>query len=261
MRDRDRILVAEISDLLFEWNPKNALKLQFVVFICSFFGHCHVVNPLKEILFLFGWCYITFPNMEPLTFFDRFVEKSCNILFFRFVCSENDSTVKWQLYCYKWYPAFEKNFFQKTFLLDLQTHLENILWVNYNVLPTTMTRSASCPIVDIALYWWETFECCYRKLYTVCIHISNTISVRNWLSRVDNSLIMGPGQFILTAKTEESTECPSSPKIDSWGKSRKKNIRWAPSIKLNRRKLLDQSSQTALNKLKSLNLSLNWWKL
>ena len=42
----------------------------------SFFGHCHVTFPLKEILSFFGYRQeATFPYMETLSFFGRFVQK------------------------------------------------------------------------------------------------------------------------------------------------------------------------------------------
>ena len=73
------------------------------------------------------------------------------------------------------------------------------------------------------------------------------------LSRVENSLILCRVHFLSTTNTEERTEWPVSWKRDSWGKITKKNNCWAPSKRLNRRKLVDQYLQTKLNKLRRLN--------
>ena len=69
------------------------------------------------------------------------------------------------------------------------------------------------------------------------------------LSSVDNCLTIWRGQFILTSKTKERTECPASRKRDSWGK-KTKNHCWSPYKRPNRRKLVDQCLQTELNMLK-----------
>ena len=60
--------------------------------------------------------------------------------------------------------------------------------------------------------------------------------------------------FIQKNRPEEWTECPALQRRNSWGKSAR-NVCWAPSKRPNRRKLLDHSLQTELNKLKRLNLS------
>ena len=74
------------------------LELHFITSISIVFVHCHVKFLYKEILSFFRHCHVIFP-MEPLSFFGRFVQKKI-ILFFRFICSENDATISWQLYCY-----------------------------------------------------------------------------------------------------------------------------------------------------------------
>ena len=92
------------------------------------------------------------------------------------------------------------------------------------------------------------------KSRTGCIHFSSAASVAKSLSRVDNCFINCRGQFILTSKTEEWTECPASRKRDAWVKGTK-NICWNPSKGPNRRKLVDHCLKTELNKLKRLNLN------
>ena len=93
--------------------------------------------------------------------------------------------------------------------------------------------------------------------WTVCIRLSSTASAAKFWSRADNSLINCRGQFISSTKTEERTDCPASLKRESWGKGTK-NICWALSKRPNQRKLVNQSLQTELNKLKRPNSSLNW---
>ena len=51
-------------------------------------------------------------------------------MFFRFNCSENDATIRWQLYCYKWFPAL-KQIIQETASLFLQTHEKHIVSEEY----------------------------------------------------------------------------------------------------------------------------------
>ena len=93
--------------------------------------------------------------------------------------------------------------------------MKNILCVKNTVLLATMTRCASYPIADIALFFLATLKSCYRNrlhsvsttnTWTVCIHFSSTASVAKLFSRVDNSLIICRGQFISTSKTEEWRE-------------------------------------------------------
>ena len=54
-------------------------------------------------------------------------------MFFRFICSENDTTERcfrgWQLYCYKWFPAFFTNYSKNS--LFLQTHEKYIVSKEY----------------------------------------------------------------------------------------------------------------------------------
>ena len=56
--------------------------------------------------------------------------------------------------------------------------------------------------------WLQKLDafCFNHNTWNVCIHFSNTASVTKQFSRVDNSLIICRGQFILINKTEESAE-------------------------------------------------------
>ena len=76
----------------------------------------------------------------------------------------------------------------------------------------------------------EDIKNCYKKCMpsvstsntcTVCLQFSSTDWVAKLLSRVDTSLIMCRGQFVLTTRAEEWTDCPASRKRDSWRKSTK----------------------------------------
>ena len=60
------MLVAERIDFLCERKLKNDFELHSVTYVRTFFGHCHVIFPYKEILSFFGHCHVTFPYMEPL---------------------------------------------------------------------------------------------------------------------------------------------------------------------------------------------------
>ena len=51
------------------------LELHIVTYIDTFFGHCHVTLPFREIVSIFGPCHVTFPYMERLSFYGRFVQK------------------------------------------------------------------------------------------------------------------------------------------------------------------------------------------
>ena len=75
MEERDRMLVAERSDLFCERKLKKDFELHFVTYIRISFDHCHVTFPYKEILSFFGHCHVKFSLMEPLSFSSRFVQK------------------------------------------------------------------------------------------------------------------------------------------------------------------------------------------
>ena len=88
MGERDRMLVAETSDLCFWMRVGMISELQFVFYLpifwqisrdisiwgnFFFFGQCHTTFPYKEILCFFGLCNVKIPFME--TFFGGFVQK------------------------------------------------------------------------------------------------------------------------------------------------------------------------------------------
>ena len=59
------------------------LQLYFVTYIRTFFNHCHLTLPYKEIFSFFGHCHVKFPYMEPLPFSGMFVQKVIVYLVFR----------------------------------------------------------------------------------------------------------------------------------------------------------------------------------
>ena len=104
---------------------------------------------------------------------------------------------------------------QTTLSVFLQTHMKNILSVETLVLPTTMTRCAFYPVIDVTLYWRVLLKGYYRN-WTQCAphikklidsrHYSNIDSVSELLPTVDDCLIMCKRPFISTNRKEEWTE-------------------------------------------------------
>ena len=117
----------------------------------SFSQHHHMMFPHKEILLFWSFRRLTSINGGSFVFLVNVYQRSIT-LFFRFICSENVSTFRWQLECWRWYPLC-KHVFQKSVFLLLQTQVEKTLWVKPKVLPTTMKRFASYSVGDTSLYY------------------------------------------------------------------------------------------------------------
>ena len=117
------------------------LKLLFVTYIRTFFGHCHVTFPYKEILSFVGHCLVTFPYLEPLSFFGRFCTKRNSILFFFQIhfSSGNDAIFRWQPLCYNQSLAFMQKF-QKIVSSFLQLHTKSTLFVKTTASLITMKK-------------------------------------------------------------------------------------------------------------------------
>ena len=81
----------------------------------SLFDQCQLVFPHNEIVSLFGLCHVIFP------FLDGFQTNSNTLFFFKFIGSENGSSVRCELLSCKWYRVIISKF-PKTVLLFLQTH-------------------------------------------------------------------------------------------------------------------------------------------
>ena len=121
------------------------------------FGYCHVTIRYKEILSFFDHCYVTFPYMEPLSFYGRFVQKVIVYCFsdsvYQFLSQNSDgsqyATINPQL--------LRKNFRKKVSSF-LQLHMKNTLFVKTTASPITTKRRVFYPLVNIILYYLETFK-------------------------------------------------------------------------------------------------------
>ena len=161
-------------------------------------------------------------------------------------------------------PSFYTNYSKNSLFISANTYEINFVSKEYCIArhddkmcfqPTCRYHIILIGNIEDLLQKMDSF--CFNYQHVDCpvwIQFSSTASMAILLSRVDNSLIICRGQFTLTSKSGEWRECPSSQKRDSWGKSTK-NIRWVPSKRPNRRKLVNQCLQRELNKLKRLNLN------
>ena len=90
--------------------------------------------------------------------------------------------------------------------------------------------------------------------WTVSIHCSSIDSIEILLSRVAKCQVFANMQraFYFNQRNRGVDRMPSNAKRDSWGNSTK-NAYWDTSKRPNRRKLVDQSWETKLNKLERQN--------
>ena len=164
-----------------------------------------------------------------LLFFGRFSGKSKSILFFRFVCPENDATIRNQLYRYKWFPAFK--LLKKQPLYSAKIYEKIIVSKEYCIashddkmcfLPKCRYHIILIRNIEELLQKLDAF--CFKYQYFACLYAPfkyrfiDKIVVKR---RVDKFLLMCGGQFISTSKTEEWTERPWSSKNESWGRKYK----------------------------------------
>ena len=268
------MLVAETSDL-FLWKKfqKWFSAAFFFTYIRISFGHCHVICPYKEILSSLRHCHLTFPYMEPVSFSGTFAQKvkvSCfSDSLVKKTAQQKGASAEGSLrtrgkmvaVMLQVIPSFYTNYSKNRLLITANTYEKFIVSKEYCIachdgkmcfLPNCRYHIILIGNIKDLLQKLDAF--CFNYQHVDCLYtFLCTASMAKLLSRVHNSLLICRGQFISTSKTEEWTECPASRKRDSWGKSTK-NIRWAPSERPNRRKLLNQCLQTELNKLKRLNL-------
>ena len=132
-----------------------------------------------------------------------------------------------------------------------------------------MPRCSINTFAEITFSCWVTLKS-YCRNWTYCVSHINTStvyiyrssidSVEILLSRVVKCFIMCKEQTNLIKETSEWIECPASQKRESWGK-KTENIFWAPSRKLNVRKLVYQSVQKELNKSRWQKMNWKYWKL
>ena len=241
------MLVAERKDLIL-WMK---VKERFCFWSCislliyaNFFGHCHV----------------TFPYMELLSHFRRFVQKvivSClSDSFVQKTTQQPDGSCNVKSYAQLLYKFFKKQ------LLYFCKHIwkKYCEWIKLFCPPRR--ENVFLPLCRYHIILIGNIRGLLQKLdafpfnyqYVNCLltlfkyHFSGKIVVKS------GQLFDNLQRAVHFNQQEEWTECPASRKRDSWGKSTK-NFCWAPSEKPNRRKLVNQCLQTELNKLKRLNLN------
>ena len=131
--------------------------------------------------------------------------------------------VRWQPLCYKQSPAFTQKF-QKKVSSFLQLHMKTTLFVKTTASPITTKRRVFYPLVNIILYYLETFKSYSRSCihfaspintWTVCMYYSSTDSVERLLQRVNKCLITCNEQLTLITESREWTECRALQKRNS----------------------------------------------
>ena len=228
-------------NLFWWWKDRNDIGGRNCCFYSSFFGPCHVTFPFKEFFSFFGYCGVTFPYMAPF-FFSRFVQN-----------------VK--------YLVFEVQLMRKRLINQMVAVLLQVITSFF----TTYSKNSLFISANTDEKYNVSEECCFARhddricflhicryhiilignikellqnrmpsvsttnTWTVCIHISGTVSVAKSLSRVDNFLLMCRGQF----------NCPALRKRDILGKCTK-NSCCAPFGRLKQRRVVYESLQTEL---------------
>ena len=151
MGERDRMLVAERSDLFLWKKVKEWFWSCISLLICAFFWSLSRDFSISGDSVLFGHCHVTLPYMVLLSCFGRFVQKvkkSCFAdSFVQKTTQQSDGSCSVTSY-----SQFLHNFFKKTASLFLQTQMKNKFWVKNTVLLATMTRCASYTLSDITLF-------------------------------------------------------------------------------------------------------------
>ena len=98
---------------------KNILELKIVTQI-RFFPSCCQVMFLS--LLLVSWffdirtrLFFLYLDIVPWRFFVELYKRKQTFVF-KIICSENNSRTRWQLQCYKWYPAFVRSIQKPVFV-------------------------------------------------------------------------------------------------------------------------------------------------
>ena len=108
--------------------------------------------------------------------------------------------------------------------------MKNALFVKTTASPITTTRRVIYPLVNIVLYYLETFKSYYRSwihfaspinTWTVSIQYSSTDSVEKLLQRADKCLITCNDQLTLITEKSEWTESRALQKKTPEEKARK----------------------------------------
>ena len=151
------------------------------------FGGCEYFLTMKIIVwfwscqFLLSWASV----LVLVTWFFSLVGFHRKQFFFRFICSENHSTSRWQKKCYRGFTAFGPNF-AKTALFFLQVFTKFILWVESTALPTTMLRYAFYPIADIRSFMLGNVEELRTTVDLLCFTV---LHIGTWTASIHSSSI------------------------------------------------------------------------
>ena len=152
MSEWDRNLVAVSGRCVFflDESKRMTLQLQFVTYIRTFLVIVTCLFHIKR--FFPSWSMSLDISLYGTFFRFWYVWTRCNsIVLFRFIYSENDSTIR----CSSNLTSDSQllyEVFKKTVLFFLQIHLKKTWSVTEIVLLARMTRFDSCPIVNITFY-------------------------------------------------------------------------------------------------------------
>ena len=261
MGERNRMLVAERSDGFCEWKLKNDFGSAICWLYTALFGFCHLmfvymVNVkwyfCNRISFVLFW---SFSRDVPVT--GRVIPKTLTLCF-------SDSfvqiaTVKLQVVT---------NFYrivQKTVSIHPQNHLKSTLW-GWDKVSNAMTALDSTQIVEITILLMRGIKELLQNLDAFCFNYSYVDCLYILLNyRFGGKVVFKSEKFFdivqrIVHVNHWNRGLETMPSIAKKGMLRKKDkmICSAPSIRLKRRKLLDQSSQAELHNLHALNLKWNW---
>ena len=135
----------------------------------SFFGHCHVTIPYKEILSFFVHCHVTFPYMYVFLILGNSLCNSKVCCFhIQFVTSyRNRKELQWKGACVREVSCQPLSYKQSLFLTPkfrkkvssfLQLRIKNTLFIKTTAPPITTKRRVLYPLVNITLYHLEMFK-------------------------------------------------------------------------------------------------------
>ena len=173
------------------------LELQFVTYIHSCFGHCHVTIPNKEILSLFGHCHVTCTFMQPLSFFGRFLQRKEFFAFrnnlIRKRLNKLMAAVMLQVI-----PSLYAKYSKNSIFIFAVTYEKYIVSKEYCIAHQD-AKLCFLPKCSYPFYCWVTLMSYYRNwthcvphinMWTVSIHCSSMDSIEILLSRMVKCLIM-----------------------------------------------------------------------
>ena len=242
----------------------SVMFLYMVNFSCNF--------QIKRYFLFLGHCHVTFLFWWGCT-------KNINFLFFRYICSENDSPVRWQLYCYKRYPIL-RHIFQESPFFCVNTYEKYVVSKKYCIARHDdkmcfphIFRNNFILVGEIKVLLQKLDALCFNYQHVGCLYAL-------FKYRFSGKIVVKSRQLFHNVQraVHVNHQNRGADRIPSIGKKRflkmkNSKIFWAPSKRLNRRKLVDQSLQTELKKLtclvfsqsksgfQPLNPSQNLWKM